>query len=120
MPVSIVLYIDGTYLKKGIPIRPVYSKCIHIIPDIIPDWVPAQKGDRATCAENCPGPATQKGCLTARQELSRQRVGLASPDNTDTHDSNGGRGRRGRGGGVTSYTLAASVEDREPAELQAT
>ncbi len=22
---SIVLYIDGTYLKKGIPIRPVYS-----------------------------------------------------------------------------------------------
>jgi hypothetical protein len=34
---------------------------------------------------------TQKGCLTARQELSRQRVGLASPDNSDTHDSNGGR-----------------------------
>jgi hypothetical protein len=92
---------------------------------------------RATCAENCPGPATQKGCLTARQELSRQRVGLASPDNSDTHDSNGGRGqhgrrgrccrcgwrgRRGSGGGATSYTLAraASVEDREPAELQAT
>ncbi len=24
--VSIVLYIDGTLLKKGIPIRPVYSK----------------------------------------------------------------------------------------------
>ena len=23
VPVSIVLYIDGTYLKKGIPIRPV-------------------------------------------------------------------------------------------------
>jgi hypothetical protein len=31
-------------------------------------------------------------CLTARQELSRQRVGLASPDNSDTHDSNAGRG----------------------------
>ena len=65
-------------------------------------------------------------CLTARQELSRQRVGLASPDNSDTHDSNGGRGRRGRrgrrgnGGGATSYTSAASVEDREPAELQDT
>ena len=35
VPVSIVLYIDGTYLKKGIPIRPVYRKCLHIIPDII-------------------------------------------------------------------------------------
>ncbi len=35
VPVSIVLYIDGTYLKKGIPIRPVYRKCMHIIPDII-------------------------------------------------------------------------------------
>jgi hypothetical protein len=83
--------------------------------------------------------------LTARQELSRQRVGLASPDNSDTHDSNGGRGRSGRrgrrgrrgrcgrrgrrdgrrgssgsSGGATSYTSAASVEDREPAELQAT
>ncbi len=30
--------------------------------------------------------------MTARQELSRQRVGLASPDNSDTHDSNAGRG----------------------------
>ena len=28
IPVSIVLYIEGTYLKKGIPIRPVYHKCI--------------------------------------------------------------------------------------------
>ena len=26
VPVSIVLYIDGTFLKKGIPIRPVYRK----------------------------------------------------------------------------------------------
>ncbi len=72
-------------------------------------------------------------CLTARQELSRQRVGLASPDNSNTHNSNGRRGRRGGwrgrcgrrgrrggGGGATSYTSAVSVEDREPAELQAT
>jgi hypothetical protein len=28
VPVSIVLYIDGTFIKKGIPIRPVYSKYI--------------------------------------------------------------------------------------------
>ena len=27
VPVSIVLYIDGTFLKKGIAIRPVYSEC---------------------------------------------------------------------------------------------
>ena len=39
VPVSIVLYIDGTYLKKGIPIRPVYLKCTYIIPDIIHDVV---------------------------------------------------------------------------------
>jgi hypothetical protein len=26
VPVSIVIYIDSTYLKKHIPIRPVYSK----------------------------------------------------------------------------------------------
>jgi hypothetical protein len=63
---------------------------------------------------------------------SGQRVGLASPDNSDTHDSDGRRGRCGRrgwrgrrgggggGGGATSYTSAASVEDREPTELQAT
>jgi hypothetical protein len=57
-------------------------------------------------------------CLTARQELSSQRVGLASPDSSDTHDSNGGRGRRGSGGGVTSYTSAAPVEDREPADIE--
>ncbi len=30
VPVSIVLYIDGTFLKKGIPIRPVYSKRMYI------------------------------------------------------------------------------------------
>ncbi len=30
VPVSIVLYIDSTYLKKGIPIRPVYHKSMHI------------------------------------------------------------------------------------------
>jgi hypothetical protein len=71
---------------------------------------------RAGCAA---GPLKQQfsgaQCLTVRQELSRQRVGLASPDNSDTHDSNGGRGRRGRrgrrgsGGGATCYTSAASV-----------
>jgi hypothetical protein len=37
VPVSIVLYIDSTYLKKGIPIRPVYRKCINIIPNIMHD-----------------------------------------------------------------------------------
>ena len=26
VPVSIVIYIDGTFLKKGIPIRPVYGE----------------------------------------------------------------------------------------------
>ncbi len=30
--------------------------------------------------------------MTARQELSRQGVGQASPDNSDTHGSNAGRG----------------------------
>jgi hypothetical protein len=50
---------------------------------ILPDWVPVQNEDSTMCAEDCPGPATQKGCLTARQELSR-----ASPDISDTHDSN--------------------------------
>ena len=39
VPVSIVLYIDGTYLKKGIPIRPVYHQCMHIIPDFMHDVI---------------------------------------------------------------------------------
>ena len=30
VPVFIVLYIDGTDLKKGILIRPVYHKCMYI------------------------------------------------------------------------------------------
>ncbi len=30
VPVSIVLYIDCTYLMKGTPIRPVYHKCLYI------------------------------------------------------------------------------------------
>ena len=30
VPVFIVLYIDGTCLKKGILIRPVYHKCMYI------------------------------------------------------------------------------------------
>ncbi len=41
VPVSIVLYSDGTFLKKGIPILPVYRKYImsesYFLPDIIPD-----------------------------------------------------------------------------------
>ncbi len=107
---------------------------------IPPDWVLAQKGIALRVLRIAPD---QKGGLTALQELSRQKVGLASPDNSDTHDSNGGSGRRcrsgwrgrsgrrcgrrgrsgrrgRRGGGATSYASAASVEDREPAELQAT
>ena len=27
VPVSLVLYIDGTFMKNGIPIRPIYRKC---------------------------------------------------------------------------------------------
>jgi hypothetical protein len=78
--------------------------------------------------------------LTARQEQSRERVGLSSPDNSDTHDSNGGRCRCGQAlssrparparqrrrsyklhiggigggpgaGGVTGYIVAALMED---------
>jgi hypothetical protein len=32
VPISIVLYIDATFIKRGIPIRPIYCKyiCIHI------------------------------------------------------------------------------------------
>jgi len=32
VPISIVLYIDATFIKRGIPIRPIYYKyiCIHI------------------------------------------------------------------------------------------
>jgi predicted amidohydrolase len=37
VPVSIVLYIDGTCLKKGILNRPVHRKCIYIIPYITYD-----------------------------------------------------------------------------------
>jgi hypothetical protein len=89
--------------------------------------------DRATCAENCPRPATQKGCLTARQDLSRQRVGLASPDNSDTHDSNAGRcpasthpqgcaSARPARQGLRSYKvhIGGIGGGPEPAELQTT
>ena len=27
VPISIVLYVDGSFIKRGIPIRPVYRKC---------------------------------------------------------------------------------------------
>ncbi len=39
VPVSIVLYIDCTFLNKGIQIRPVYRKFIYNIPDIMPDVI---------------------------------------------------------------------------------
>lgn len=31
VPISIVLYIDGTFIKRGIPIRPVYSKLYIVL-----------------------------------------------------------------------------------------
>jgi hypothetical protein len=34
VPISIVLYIDATYIKHGIPIRPIYSELLVIIFDI--------------------------------------------------------------------------------------
>ena len=39
VPISIVLYIDATYIKHGIPIRPIYSELLVIIPDIIHDII---------------------------------------------------------------------------------
>ncbi len=46
VPVSLVIYIDATYIKKGIPIRPIYCKChniaydiaYHIVHDIVYDF----------------------------------------------------------------------------------
>ena len=35
VPISIVIYIDATYIKHGIPIRPIYSELYDIIYDII-------------------------------------------------------------------------------------
>jgi hypothetical protein len=62
---------------------------------------------------------TRGKCLTARQELSRQRVGLASPNKSDTHDS-----KRARPGEHTSAGLcigAAGAAGTASAEdLQAT
>jgi hypothetical protein len=34
VPISIVIYIDATYIKHGIPIRPIYSELYDIIYDI--------------------------------------------------------------------------------------
>lgn len=31
VPISIVLYIDGTFIKRGIPIRPVYREFLYIL-----------------------------------------------------------------------------------------
>ena len=42
-------YINGTYLKKGIPIRPVYHKCMHIIPDIMHDVISDIVSDVTFC-----------------------------------------------------------------------
>jgi hypothetical protein len=49
VPDSIVLYIDGPFLKKGILIRPVYNKCKYIGPDIIPDVISKIIPDIAYC-----------------------------------------------------------------------
>jgi len=35
VPISIVIYIDATYVKHWIPIRPIYSELYDIIYDII-------------------------------------------------------------------------------------
>jgi hypothetical protein len=36
VPISIVLYIDATFIKRGIPIRPIYCESVYdIIYDII-------------------------------------------------------------------------------------
>ena len=29
VPISIVLYIDATFIKRGIPFRPIYCKYMH-------------------------------------------------------------------------------------------
>ncbi len=39
VPVSLVIYIDATYIKKGIPIRPIYCKCHNIAYDIAYDII---------------------------------------------------------------------------------
>ncbi len=37
VPVSLVIYIDATYIKRGIPIRPIYCKSCNFIFDIAYD-----------------------------------------------------------------------------------
>ncbi len=39
VPVSLVIYIEATYITKGIPIRPIYCKCHNIAYDIAYDIV---------------------------------------------------------------------------------
>jgi len=40
VPISIVLYIDATFIKRGIPIRPIYCESVYdIIYDIIYDMI---------------------------------------------------------------------------------
>ncbi len=58
---------------------------------------------------------TGAGCLTARQELSRRGVGLASLDNSDTHGSHAGRGPAG-----TRLQDCASARQARPARQRLT
>jgi hypothetical protein len=52
-------------------------------------------------------------CLAARQEFSRQRVGLASLDNSEPHDSNAGSGPASiRPQGCASVQLARPARQR--------
>jgi hypothetical protein len=67
---------------------PKLVRQICIGPD---NQVEAVSRGRASAGQHDPLRGWAADCLNARQELSRQRVGLASPDNSDTHDSNGWR-----------------------------
>ncbi len=37
--VSLVIYIDATYIKRGIPVRPIYCKSCNFVYDIAYDIV---------------------------------------------------------------------------------
>ncbi len=54
----------------------------------------AEQLARTAAAKTCAGGAglLLPAALTARQELSRQLVGLANPDKSDTHGSSAGFG----------------------------
>jgi hypothetical protein len=61
VPVSIVLYIDSKYLKKGILVRPVYRKCIFTIPYIMCDVISVPD---ITSGCRLIGQSVQLGCVT--------------------------------------------------------